>query len=234
MGTPVALNRKQSRLIDQIAIEQYGFSGLVLMENAGRGVVDVLLQTDSQLIGAPDRRVTILCGKGNNAGDGFVIARHLAIRNVAAKVLLLCPSSDLRGDALHNYEILTHCNVPIAELSESSSISAALDEQADGSSWLVDAILGTGAQGEPRSPFDQAIDWMNRQAAKRLALDLPSGLDCDTGQPARQTVRADLTCTFVTSKVGFQISPAEDYLGQLYVVSIGIPPTLADQVAATN
>ncbi len=223
MASPYSLTRQQSRLIDTVAIDQYGIPGMVLMENAGRGVVDVLLRLDPTLTQKPERKIAILCGKGNNAGDGFVIARHLAIRGARPVVILLASPSKLLGDALQNYQILTHCGVSIVDLSGVSDLEGALDAEASDAGWLVDAMLGTGARGEPREPLPLVIRWMNRQNAKRLAVDVPSGLDCDTGQPASHCVRAQHTCTFVASKIGFTASAAQPYLGQVHIASIGVP-----------
>ena len=178
-------------------------SGLVLMENAGRGVVDVLLGIDSGLKNSSCQAVMILCGKGNNAGDGFVIARHLEIRCIQAKVILLAPPTQLLGDARTNFEILARTNVPVVDLSAATDLAETLDAEAANATWILDALLGTGAQGEPRQPLASAIEWMNSQSARRLAIDVPSGLDCDTGQPAQTTVRVDHTCTFVAAKQGF-------------------------------
>jgi len=215
------LTRDQSRRVDQIAIEHLGISGLVLMENAGRGVVDVLLAVDSA-VGQGAGGVAVLCGKGNNAGDGFVVARHLAIRGIGATVLLAFPPEQLTGDALSNFEILRHCAVPIVELPVDSLIDA-LDRNAVGVAWLVDALLGTGATGEPREPLASIIEWMNAQPARRLAVDVPSGLDCDSGLPSAATVRADVTCTFVAPKIGMLQPAAKPLVGELYVASIGVP-----------
>lgn len=226
MDEPVVLTREQVRRVDQIAIDDYGIPGMVLMENAGRGAVEALLAFDPTL--GP---VAILCGKGNNAGDGFVIARHLEIRSVPVKVLLLSAPDKLTGDARQNFEILTHAGVPITDLSASVTM-AGLDQHARSARWLVDALLGTGAKGEPREPFATAIHWMNSQPARRLAVDVPSGLDCDTGVPSAATVRADLTCTFVAAKRGFLTDAAKPYLGELRVLSIGVPPRLVREVAA--
>jgi NAD(P)H-hydrate epimerase len=182
--------------------------------------------------GAPIRfehPVTILCGKGNNAGDGFVIARHLLLRGVNAKVILLASPEQLTGDARRNYEILLQCNVPLIELS-SGVTPILLDEYGGDAAWLVDAMLGTGAAGEPREPIATAIRWMNAHPGRRLAVDLPSGLDCDTGVGASATVRADVTCTFVALKPGFLEPEARPYLGEVHVVSIGTPPALLREV----
>jgi NAD(P)H-hydrate epimerase len=222
--TPVALTREQSRALDRLAVEKYGIASLVLMENAGRGCVDVLERLG---IEGP---VVILCGKGNNAGDGFVIARHLEIRGHACRVLLLGPADELRGDAAANFAILRKTNVVIIEQPTD------LDSHAHAAAWLIDALLGTGAVGEPRPPFDTAIDWINARDAKTqaLAVDVPSGLDCDTGQPATHTVRADHTCTFATLKIGFTYPAAKPYTGTLHVCDIGIPPRLIQEVRSAS
>ena len=215
MAAPL-LNREQCREIDRRAIEEYGMTGLVLMENAGRGCVDVLERLG---IGGP---VVILCGKGNNAGDGFVIARHLLIRGHACRVVLLCTANELRGDAAVNFAILEKTDVPI--------VSSVVQLDAIRPDWIVDAMLGTGAVGEPRPPFDAAIDWMNSQPAKKLAVDVPSGLDCNTGQPASHTVRADQTCTFAAMKIGFVQPSAKPFTGTVHICDIGVPPRLLADV----
>ena len=152
MDAPIVLSREQSRLIDRIAIDEFGIPGVVLMENAGRGVVDVLLEVDPSL-----ESVAVLCGKGNNAGDGFVMARHLAIRGASARVLLLGSPKDLTGDAQINYDILAHSGADVRDLSFFADDPAALTEQLDahsrGAKWLVDALLGTGAAVLRGNPF---------------------------------------------------------------------------------
>jgi len=233
-----SLTRRQSRVVDELAINRYGIPGMVLMENAGRGVVEVLTREGAGLPSLrnrddhePARQVVILCGKGNNAGDGFVIARHLAIRGIPAKVLLLASPSELRGDARQNYEILTHAEIPLVDLSCTLDLASALDSEASDAICLIDAMLGTGASGEPREPYRTAIEWMNCQSVLRVAIDVPSGLDCDTGQPGECCVRADITCTFVAPKIGFAKPSASEYVGKLHVVSIGVPLGLIVEAA---
>ncbi len=220
---PIVLNREQSRRVDQLAERDFGFSGLVLMENAGRGVAEVLCRSTI------DGPVVICCGKGNNAGDGFVIARHLDLRGHSPRVLLWAKPDELTGDAAANYNILTKTDVPI-EVFGVNDDPARLAAQLDGAAWIVDALLGTGARGEPRPPLDRVIDQINAAAAPTLAVDLPSGLDCDTGRPAAHTIRAAITCTFVALKSGFTAPDAAPYLGQIQVVDIGIPRKLIDRV----
>jgi hydroxyethylthiazole kinase-like uncharacterized protein yjeF len=217
--TNLILTREQSRQLDRRAVEECGITGLVLMENAGRGTVDVLERLG---IRGP---VVILCGKGNNAGDGFVIARHLEIRGHACRVLLLFPASELTGDAATNFAILSETSVPIVET------PAEVDSHGRDADWLIDAMLGTGARGEPRPPIDSAIDWFNAQSVRKLAVDVPSGLDCDTGEPAQHTIRADHTCTFAAMKIGFKKPSAKPYLGAVHVCDIGTPPRLLEETA---
>lgn len=218
-----SLSREASRKVDQIAIEQFGMSGLVLMENAGRGCVDTLCELG---ITGP---VVICCGKGNNAGDGFVIARHLDLRGVSVKLLLWCKPSELRGDAQANLAILQKTDVPMIVCDEQFD-ARQLAEQLEGADWIVDALLGTGAKGEPRPPLDQVIPLLNQATAKRLAIDLPSGLDCDSGQPSATTFRADHTCTFVAPKLGFQNSAAQPYVGVVHVIDIGVPRQVLNEL----
>lgn len=228
---PVTLTRAQSRAVDAAAIDECGIPGMVLMENAGRGVVELLLDWDRTLVGKNAPAVAILCGKGNNAGDGFVIARHLEIQGARPRVILLAPADELSGDARQNYHILGHTNVDIVDLSAAADLSSELESHATDAVWLVDAMLGTGASGEPREPFRSAIQWMNRRPTSKLAIDVPSGLDCDTGKPSQYTVKADHTCTFVAAKAGYTSPQAAEYLGELHVVSIGIPPRLLREIA---
>ncbi len=220
----IALTREQSRRVDRLAVDEFGFCSLVLMENAGRGVADILCQLG---VAGP---VVICCGKGNNAGDGFVIARHLDLRGYAVRVLMWTRPEELTGDAATNFGILSKTDVPI------ESFGAAHDEQRlaerlDGAAWIVDGLLGTGARGEPRPPLDAVIDQLNAAGVPILAIDLPSGLDCDSGQPAQHTIRAAETCTFVTPKTGFSAPAAAPYLGRLHVLDIGVPRKVVERAA---
>jgi NAD(P)H-hydrate epimerase len=217
------LTRQQVREVDRRAIEQCGMSGLVLMENAGRGCAEKICELG---IAGP---VVICCGRGNNGGDGFVIARHLEIRGCEVRVLLFCNPDLLRGDAAANLSVLRHCDVPVSVLGHAAV--SQVESLLAGADWIVDALLGTGAKGEPRPPINDVIHVLNRWSARRLAIDLPSGLDCDTGHPARATFHADHTCTFVAAKSGFAVDQARPYLGQIHVLDIGVPKRLVADVA---
>lgn len=208
---PFVLNREQVRNVDRCAIEEYCMTGLVLMENAGRNSAELL-----RSLGI-DGQVVVCCGKGNNGGDGFVIARHLENAGVTVKVLLCVPPSSLTGDAAANFEILRRSQTPllVPPMEWESELA-----QAD---WIVDALLGTGTQGTLRDPFTSAVAEINKANRRVFAIDLPSGLDCDTGLPLGCCVRADHTATFVARKPGFDIPGALQWTGQVHVIDIGIP-----------
>ncbi len=224
MRTP-ALTRDESRQVDRRASEVYGISGLVLMENAGRGVVDRL-----ETLGIRGT-VVICCGRGNNGGDGFVIARHLEIRGYPARVLLWADPEDLAGDAAVNFKILQKSGAPIHVFGQ-GSVPETLEKHLAGAGWIVDALLGTGARGEPRPPIDQAIDRLNASGVPILAVDVPSGLDCESGEPASHTIRAAHTCTFVALKTGFAAEAAQRWLGEVHVLDIGAPWRIAEEVVS--
>jgi len=155
------LSGQQSRNVDQLAIAEFGMSGLVLMENAGRGVADLLERLELKRTS----RIIICCGKGNNGGDGFVLARHLLVRNYLPTVLLFADPAELTGDALVNYRILQSLKFSVSVLSDdamSSQTTTELFDQLSGEDWIVDALLGTGVKGKPRSPIDGVIRWLNQ------------------------------------------------------------------------
>ena len=223
------MRRDQVRDVDRRAVAEYGMSSLVLMENAGRGCADVLLA-----LGAPGP-VAIICGKGNNGGDGFVIARHLSNHGVQVRVVLTCQHAQLMGDAATNLAILRQMDLPVTVVAEPEDLDVApLEAAVTGAEWIVDALLGTGAQGAPRSPADSVLRMLNEINAKKMAVDLPSGLDCDTGDAFESTFRADYTCTLVAAKPGLLTDSARPYVGAIHVVDIGVPRKLIVDVATSD
>ena len=224
METPV-LNRLRTREVDRRAVAEYGLPSLVLMENAGRGVAERLL------LHGPAGPYLICCGKGNNGGDGFVVARHLDNRGWAVRVLLCAEVSDLQGDAKVNFGVLEKTGVPI-EVFDREPTSPPWQSLFSSAGCIVDALLGTGASGEPRPPLDEVIEAINAAGVPVLAIDLPSGLDADTGQAARHTVHANQTCTFVAHKPGFFAPGARRFTGDVHVIDIGAPRRLIEELLA--
>ena len=216
------LTREQVRRLDQLAIEDYGIPGVVLMENAGRGVVEVM-----SALGV-DGPVIILAGTGNNAGDGLVIARHLDLLGYQSVVVTCTDPSQWQGDTATNYRIAQASQLDVRWLQDLND--AELETMLETAAWIVDAILGTGAVGAPRAPYDQLIRLANDSTARRLAVDIPSGLDCDSGLVADPTFKADHTCTFVAAKPGLISASAAPYVGELHIVDIGAPKTLIDSL----
>jgi NAD(P)H-hydrate epimerase len=215
------LSGQQSRSVDQLAIAEFGMSRLFLMENAGRGVADLMERLGLKRTS----RIVICCGKGNNGGDGFVLARHLLVRNYQPTVLLFADPAELTGDALTNYRILQSLKFPV-HLSCDDTLTECF-AQLSGDDWIVDALLGTGATGNPRPPMDDIIRRMNQvrqqSSCRMLAIDLPSGWDADIGQISAPTIHATETATFFSMKNGFDCPAAKEYLGAVHVLDIGIP-----------
>ena len=229
-----SLTRKEVRAVDRRAIDEFGMTGLVLMENAGRGAAEKLVTLG--VVGP----VIVCAGKGNNGGDGFVIARHLELLGVDVRVLLFANPSDLSGDAAANWRILEAAETPRVVLGRQPALSD-IDHALSHADWIVDALLGTGTVGEVREPYRTAIAAINRSARKVLAVDLPSGLDCDTGLPIESLavdsaicVRATHTATFVARKRGFDNPASPAFTGEVHVVGIGVPRKLLDEVLATS
>jgi len=211
--------------LDRKAIETYRIPGIVLMENAGRGAAEEILKAFPDL---QKKKVAIVAGKGNNGGDGFVIARHLTNCGVPVKVFLLTEPKALRGDAETNYYIFHRMKGEILSVPSSKDYQKVKKdfERAD---LLIDAIFGTGLDAEVRGYYREVIDHLNTLHQPIAAIDIPSGLNADTGKPFGTAVRATLTLTFGLPKLGLLISPGVDYVGTLKVIDIGIPRNLVEE-----
>lgn len=212
------LSAEESRNVDWFAKSQGHIMGIILMENAGRGIADILLEEN------PKGKVVVCCGRGNNGGDGFVIARHLNAAGVDVTVLLFANPKELMGDACMNHAIIAHSDIPMKVLTSPSAED--LKNIFKDAGWIVDALVGTGQKGALRHPFDEVARQINESGAKVLAVDLPSGLDADTGIASDPTIKATITATMVAPKTGFQNPEAQAYLGKLMVVGIGLPKWL--------
>jgi NAD(P)H-hydrate epimerase len=222
-----AITREQARRTDQLATEQLGIPSLLLMENAAintaSGIVD-LLDVERNL--RPDQAtVAVVCGGGNNGGDGYAIARHLHNWGAAVEIHAAKAPDELKGDAGVNATICRKMGLALHHPPRPERFSAA--------HVLVDALLGTGFEGAVREKEAQLIEAINAAAGPLVvAVDTPSGLDCQTGQPANATVKAHVTVTFVERKVGFNNPASRAFVGQLKVAEIGTPPELLDRILA--
>jgi NAD(P)H-hydrate epimerase len=217
------MSRQASRDFDAWAINAMGIPGVVLMENAGRGTVETM-RGSLGLVAM--RRATIVCGGGNNGGDGFVIARHLANLGVAVQIVLCGDPARLRGDALINHTICQKMNLPTEHLApDVPDLHKKIQKLTAGCDVIVDALFGTGLKGELAEPFVRLISCLNAQPAPIVAVDIPSGLDCDTGDPLPVCIEAVATVTFGGLKHGFVVNPdARCATGRVFVASIGIEP----------
>jgi hydroxyethylthiazole kinase-like uncharacterized protein yjeF len=212
------LTAAQMRAVDRTAIDSLGVPGLVLMENAGRGVVELIAAARPDLHGAD---VRVVCGAGQNGGDGFVIARHLANRGARVRVLLAVARARVAGDALVFLNAASHTSGVAIEDADQDSDAASWQRRLGGASVLVDAIFGTGLRAEVTGAPAAAIDAMNALPAFRVAVDLPSGLDADTGVVHGMAVVADLTATMGARKLGLVLD-AEASVGRVEVVDLGV------------
>ncbi len=211
------LTRDEARTLDRRAMNEYAVPGSVLMENAGRGMADLLLALG---IHGP---VVICCGKGNNGGDGFVIARHLDNAGVLIRVLLFADPGELAGDAAIHHTILVRGGVPITVLGRTDFDDLKLQAELATADWVVDALFGSGLQGTVRPPFDRMIASINSSRARVFAVDIPSGMDSDTGEPLGIAVRAHHTATVAAMKRGFAQRVAQEWLGKVHVIDMGVP-----------
>ncbi len=220
-----ALGRDEIREIDRKAIEEYGIPGILLMENAGRNVAE---EVEKMLLGTDRARVAIFCGKGNNGGDGFVIARHLHNKGVGVSVYLMkeVPSALSGGDASTNLQILRNMGLEIEELEKGhiEEIGKVLHNY----NVIVDAIFGTGLRGEVGGPVRILIDKINEVDIPVVSVDIPSGLSCDDGVVLGTAVKATKTVTFVAAKTGFFQECGKEYTGELIVSDISVPRELIE------
>jgi NAD(P)H-hydrate epimerase len=215
-----ALTAAQMRDVDRRTIE-LGIPGIVLMENAGNRVVDLLVEKFSPLA---RQRIAVLCGKGNNGGDGLVVARQLFTRfqPQALHVVLFASPEQLRAEAAQNFAMLTAAGCTVAD---------AIPAQARNATIVIDALLGTGAGGAATGAALQGIREINTgfPLAKVIAVDIPSGLPSDTPEPAGEYARADYTVTFTAPKIAHVLPPTCDAMGELHVAAIGSPARLWEE-----
>lgn len=216
------LTCQQIRELDILAIEHVGIPGIVLMENAARAAAEFIFE---KLLNPVATRVLILCGPGNNGGDGFVIARHLRNAGVHLRVALAAPPERYRDDAGVNLRILQRIGCPIIAAHDPDDLPEVASAITD-ADVIVDALLGTAASGPPRGTIAGLVERANAASARRIAIDIPTGLDGDTGVVHSPCFRADATVTFVAAKTGFDAAAAREMLGHVVVADIGVPREL--------
>jgi NAD(P)H-hydrate epimerase len=219
------LTGRQMRRVDQRAIRERGIAGVELMEAAGRGIAGAMLEEIPRL---GSRQLIVLCGKGNNGGDGFVAARYLARDGASPRVVLLARAADVSGDAATQLARTRGAGIVIEELADEDAwAEAAISPDAD--AVVLDAILGTGIDGGARGFFARVIDDLSRWPATVVAVDLPSGADADSGRLQGPVIRAHRTYTLCRPKPCLILEPAASHAGPWRVIDIGIPD---DAVAA--
>jgi NAD(P)H-hydrate epimerase len=219
------LSRDEVRRIDVQAAQELAMPTVILMENAGRGAAAWIRD---QKVPA-QARVLILCGPGNNGGDGGVVARHLDLWGYSVQVVWFTQANRLKGDAAVQFQILDRAGFDQACWDdEPSIIPGRLDALLAGADWVVDALLGTGLTRPVEGILRAVIEAMNRSGKPTFALDLPSGLDTNSGQPLGVAVHARATVTFVAPKLGFAAAGADAYTGKVTVVDIGVPRAILE------
>jgi NAD(P)H-hydrate epimerase len=221
--TPV-MSRAQMRAFDKFAIDN-GIPSIVLMENAARGAADVIVQQ----LGEARGPIVVVCGNGNNGGDGFAVARHLHGRGFAVRAVLVAAPDKLTDDARINRDAFVALGGSYGELSRGSDLDA-LGLEVGAASVLVDALFGTGLARSVEGYFRQIIELMNRASARRVALDVPSGLDADTGAAFGVVLQAEHTITFGAYKLGFFSAQGSRASGRLHLVDLGVPQRVVDAV----
>ena len=220
------LNAAQMREADRRTIEDIGIPSLVLMENAGRQVVAAMEAIHSDL---SERQVAVLCGRGNNGGDGFVVARTLMQRGVDVSVFLIGRVSDVRGDARTNLEALGHLGISVVEIGDGQAWELHLSEIRD-CNLIVDAIFGTGLNAPVSGLIESVITDVNASGIPIVAIDLPSGLSADSCDPIGESIEAGTTVTLAAPKLPLVLPPAETRAGDIVIADIGIPSEVLDSV----
>jgi NAD(P)H-hydrate epimerase len=222
------MSRDETRAFDAWAINELGIPGIVLMENAGRSCAELIIETLSKI---KNPKVCIFCGAGNNGGDGFVIARHLHNAGLTVTIGLCGSIAKIKGDARINYDLLIGLDLKIEQLdmTTASDIDSQVAKLAQGANMIVDAIFGTGLTGTLRDEFKELIKSINELGCPIMSVDIPSGLDCDSGLPLGASIKANCTVTFTAVKKGFVLENAGAYTGDIFVASIGVNPKQPSQ-----
>jgi len=231
MTETLTLTRDQVREVDRRAVEELGIPGIVLMENAAVNAAALIRDTIQRRLGRSRAQATvaIVCGGGNNGGDGYAIARHLHNRGLSVQLFPAKAIESLQGDAAINASICANMDLSLTRVDDTALIDDAARAWAH-VDLIVDAMLGTGFAGEVRDPLASIINTLDKLDTPIVAIDTPSGLDCQTGEPASTTIHARETITFVAHKIGFTNNAAQSHTGAIHVADIGVPPEVIDRV----
>jgi NAD(P)H-hydrate epimerase len=213
------LTSRQMSNIDGRAIKGFGIPGIILMENAGIQAMHFIMDSIEEI---EAKNILILCGTGNNGGDGFVVARHLYSHGLFPEIKLIGEAKKVKGDALTNLKIAKKIRIPIEEIKTEASWRK-FRSQLTNFQCIIDALLGTGLQGAPRGIYKMIIEDINQSLSEVVAIDIPSGLSGDTYKVSGAAVEADYTITFCCPKIPHVFPPAENYIGELEVADINIP-----------
>jgi hydroxyethylthiazole kinase-like uncharacterized protein yjeF len=218
---------EQMRQIDRTAIDDIGIPGSVLMENAGRQTVSHLCSYFGKVKG---KKIAVFAGPGNNGGDGFVVARHLQQLGAQVRVFLLVGADRIMGDAAVHFRIVCNLHIPVSFLLGPEDLQGLEPDYFD---LIVDALFGTGLKRQIEGHFARVIEMMNSASCPVVAVDMPSGLDSDTGGICGVAVKADLTVTFGVAKLGHFVFPGREMVGALEVADIGIPSQVVAEAGLT-
>jgi len=217
---------KEMQQMDQATIQQIGIPGQILMENAGSGAFRFMTRVFTELVTS---KVAVIAGRGNNGGDGFVMARHLFQKDVSVKVFLLSAIDRVQGDARANLDLLYSLGIPVVEIPDADTFRkqrAALRRY----DIFVDAIFGTGLNSDVRGHYRDVISFLNSLQQPVFSVDIPSGLNADNGQICGTCIQATATATFALPKIGHAVYPGAALTGALEIIEIGVPKQVIRQI----
>ncbi len=213
---------QEMRAVDRLSIEEVRIPAILLMENAGLKTAQAIAREFAPIAG---KKVCLICGKGNNGGDGFVVGRHLSRMGARVEFFSTARAEDLKGEAATNRQIAEKLGLPIHDISDIDQLVPSFRPD-----FIVDALLGTGIRGEVSGFYREIIEWINRQEIPVVAVDTPSGMNCETGAVAGAAVRAQLTVTMGNIKTGQLFFPARDYQGRFLVADLNAPDFILEKI----
>lgn len=220
----------EMREMDRLTIEHAGIPGIVLMENAAKSATEVFIEHFKPFITSS---ILVICGKGNNGGDGYVMARYLHNSGMKVSVIITCERSAISGDALINLSVIEKLGIEISEIRDEAAFET-FAQRLSGCSYIIDGLFGTGLNSPVKGLYKKIIDTVNNSNKPVISIDIPSGLNADTGGIMGAAVKADLTVTFGFAKPGHYVYPGRALTGRLVTVDIGIPGMISDKLEITH